>query len=325
MGSLDVAALAAAFPIGRPSQGARELDGHPAGSVWRLDTNRGAFFVKRVRLDDWQERIARGSAFEQAALAAGITMPALVAPHRPAFGDVAAVADQGFFRVHVWVDTHPVGAEDVGAWLGTTLATMHRIEPLPRAEPDPWWYGPSSTDTWEHWLSAGEESNQPWAEQLRARLPFVLDLITGIDAAFRHFGNYATRHPDVEPWNVGISAGGPILMDWDLAGPDSCPLVVAHAALNFSTGKGQLLPDRAVRIVRAYREAGGVPLGDGPGILSRRLGMMLARLAQRIRVSLGEEDSLDLEQAQTLARQRLYELPAFAKSLNWWERQLPRA
>jgi Ser/Thr protein kinase RdoA (MazF antagonist) len=292
--------------------------------VWRLDTDRGAL-VKRVRLDDWPERVARGSAFEQAALAAGISMPALVAPYRPAFGDVAAVADQGFFRAHVWVDTHPVDAADVGAWLGTTLAAMHRIEPLARAEPDPWWYGPSSPDTWEHWLSAGEESNQPWAELLRARLPFVFDLIESIELAFRHFGNYATTHPDVEPWNVGMSDDGPVLMDWDLAGPDSCPLVVAHAALNFSTLDGQLLADRAVRIVRAYREAGGSPLGDGPGLLSRRLGMMLARLAQRIRVSLGEEHSLDLEQARTLATQRLYELPAFANSLSRWELHLPRA
>jgi hypothetical protein len=154
---------------------------------------------------------------------------------------------------------------------------------------------------------------------------FVFDLIECIELAFRHFGNYATTHPDVEPWNVGMSDDGPVLMDWDLAGPDSCPLVVAHAALNFSTLDGQLRADRAVRIVRAYREAGGGPLGDGPGLLSRRLGMMLARLAERIRVSLGEEHSLDLEQARTLATQRLYELPTFANSLSRWELHLPRA
>jgi Ser/Thr protein kinase RdoA (MazF antagonist) len=152
----------------------------------------------------------------------------------------------------------------------------------------------------------------------------VLELLQQNARAFKRFGGYALTHPDVEPGNVAMSDAGPVLMDWDFAGPDSCPLVLAHAALNFALVDGQPDPTRIQRTVRAYREAGGAPLSDGSGLLTRRLGMLLSRLSERLRASIGEEDSLDPGQARFLAVKRLRDLPAFSASLSRWEELFPR-
>jgi hypothetical protein len=137
MRSLDVAALATEFPIGVPTGGARDLGRRTSRQAWQVDTNEGAFFVKRVDVGDWQEALGRGREFEQAAFAAGITMPAPVTPYRPAFGVAAQVGNLGLCRVHAWVDAEPVGVRDISTWLGTTLAAMHRIEPIDQAQPNP--------------------------------------------------------------------------------------------------------------------------------------------------------------------------------------------
>jgi hypothetical protein len=52
--------------------------------------------------------------------------------------------------------------------------------------------------------------------------------------------------------------------------------------------------------------------------------MLLSRLSERLRASIGEEDSLDPGQARFLAVKRLRDLPAFSASLSRWEELFPR-
>jgi hypothetical protein len=121
----------------------------------------------------------------------------------------------------------------------------------------------------------------------------------------------------VEPWNVLITGAGPVLVDWDGAGPDSAGLELAHAAVEFA-GSGRPAPDADAvrRTVRAYAEHGGM-VPTGPDVLVRRVGLLLGRLAGRLRMSLGEEPAGPHDPAAVEARigERLAGLHAFTERI----------
>ena len=114
-------------------------------------------------------------------------------------------------------------------------------------------------------------------------------------------------HRDVEPWNVLITSAGPVLVDWDAAGPDSAGLVAAHAAYAFP-GRG--------RTLAAYVAHGGRLPRPGD-LFARRAGLMLSRLAWRVGVTLGNADpgSFEIAALDRTAGDRLRDLPAFVAEL----------
>ncbi|WP_127499137.1 phosphotransferase [Actinoplanes solisilvae] len=136
--------------------------------------------------------------------------------------------------------------------------------------------------------------------------------------AFLNAGDYVVTHRDVEPWNVLMSAKGPVLIDWDVAGPDSASLEAAHSTLEFARRGRQDAPDAAAvhRTVDAYVSNGGTPFG-GPDVLARRAGLRLGRLAERLRMSLGDQDlgSRDLAAVERRAAEQIAETPALVAAL----------
>ncbi|MEV4623586.1 hypothetical protein AB0J74_33370 [Asanoa sp. NPDC049573] len=101
-----------------------------------------------------------------------------------------------------------------------------------------------------------------------------------------------------------VTPAGPVIVDWDGAGPDSAGLVAAHAAYAFGGG------------MEAYAAHGGhlPPTADR---LARRAGLMLSRLAWRIRATLGRDDPgpYPLAELDRTATDRLHDLPVFVADL----------
>lgn len=313
-------AVAAAFGLGHPT-GPLIGVAYTSQPTWRLDTDAGRVFVKRLDCAGWRDDLARAMDVERRAGAAGIALPRPLVPVSPTFGYAADVDGWGTVRAYEWVEGRALAADDdVGEWLGTTLARLHAVERR-TAVPDPSWYGLYPEQEWRSWLAAGLARGLAWAPALRRYLPDVLAASAWIRATFRDAGDHVLTHRDVEPWNVLVTPGGPVLVDWDTAGPDSAGLEVVHAAFDLAQHDRTEPDGRVFRtVLAAYRAAGGGPPPTGRGALARRLGLHLERLAERLRITLGLQrpGSVDPAAAETRAAHHLGRLPAFVATLATW-------
>ncbi|WP_422772093.1 phosphotransferase [Plantactinospora sp. WMMC1484] len=315
--------VADAFGLARPTGPFTEW-AHTSHRTWSLQTADGRVLVKQVDCAGWREQFARAMEFEGRARAAGIDLPRPVPPVRPAFGYVTEVSGFGMLRAYEWVPGRaPTAEDDLAEWLGTTLATLHRVHPLPAAEPEV--YGLHDRARWQRWRDEGARRGRPWAPLLAHRLPLLLAESERIRQGFEAAGGYVLTHRDVEPWNVLVTDdGAPVLVDWDTAGPDCAGLEAGHTAYAFAA-LGRQVPDPVVgrRILAAYARHGGrLPAADA--LLLRRAGMMLSRLAERLNVSVGWQESgpWDVAELDRTACARLERLPAFLAHLDDWARKL---
>nr|WP_255950533.1 phosphotransferase [Streptomyces sp. ODS25] len=189
------------------------------------------------------------------------------------------------------------------------------------------WYGVNPPDAWDRWLAAGHAGDRSWAPALRRHRGLIDDLTARIDAAYRAVDDHVVTHRDVVPHNVLIDAArGPVLIDWDTAGPDSATLETAATVFDGArhAGGGQE-PDPAwiAAALDAYQARGG-QIRSSEFLLARRLGVHLARCAERLRISLGEDSggSLDPAAAEERAARHLAALPEFSSWLLDWSRRL---
>ncbi len=83
-------------------------------------------------------------------------------PVRPAFGHAADLGPDGLVRAYEWVDGRALAdTDDVAAWLGGTLARLHRLAGAEDGGVPPEWYR-LDDDRWAGWLAAGERRGKPW-------------------------------------------------------------------------------------------------------------------------------------------------------------------
>lgn len=277
--------------------------------TWRFETADGAAYLVKDVPADWRSQLERANAFERRAAAAGLPMP------QP----VGGLVDVGgrLVRVSTWHDEVAQKPRTDPRWLGRTLAKLHEVQPLDASgPPEPQWYGIEPAARWQERLERAQARHASWADRLSERLPFLQEETDKIAEAFDQAGDYVFTHRDVEPWNVLHTQDGPLLADWDTAGPDSAQLEAAHAILDFARPDGGD-PDPAY--VAAAREAYGRPF-ESDHVLARRLGLMIARMAERIDVLAGQAEagSMDLADAEQRVRDRLDGLPAFVEDLRGW-------
>jgi Ser/Thr protein kinase RdoA (MazF antagonist) len=312
------AAIAQAFGLSQPI---RDLVPHRyrTSPTWLLETRDARFLVKLVPVAGREEQVQQAALFERQVAESGVDTPRVVLPVGEAVGSAAAVDGVGWVRVYQWVDGRDLhDDDDVTHWLARTLATIHAIEPV--TAPEPFIYGLHPSEQWNRWLEAGERAAKPWAPVLRGALPAIREMSGWISAALNRADDYVLTHRDVEPWNVMMAADGPVLIDWDPAGPDSASLETCHAAYAFATRGSQPKPGRLAddlaATITAYIGAGGTIRPDGD-LFARRIGMRINRLGWRLSISVGAEPlgPNELSEIDRRAVEQIQELPEFARRL----------
>lgn len=295
---MHAAAITAAFGLAAPTGDLTPLT-HQSSQTWTLDTADGRILLKHAG-----HTPAAAIAYEARARRAGVETPTPIPPVP------AHIDGLGPVRAYAWLDSRPLHpGDDIADWLGHTLARLHAISPAAAHGPD--WYH-LHDDRWQRWLDAG--ADRPWAPALRTHLPDIMAATATVAHTFDATDDHVVTHRDVEPHNILVTADGPVLIDWDAAGPDSAALEAAHAIYTLAT-HGRSTPDPATvrRALDAYTRHGGTP-PTGPGILARRLGMRLGRLAERLRISLGEQpdDPRDRAESDHRAEAQIRSIPDFS-------------
>lgn len=294
--------------------------------AWRVETGSGPVLVKRFWADldlPWRDELEKALEIEQLALQAGIETPEPLLPVRPLFGTVAGVARLGLLRAFRFIEHRPLTDDDnVGDWVGTTLARIHRLRRLESPPAPNWWYcqhPPVPPQQWSDWLADAEAASKPWAPLLRMRLDLIVSLAEQVLATFADSPPYVWSHRDVVPWNVLIPTSGkpPMLVDWDTSGPESAPLEAASAFTVFARrGRTDPDPEHFRQAYAAYVDADGKPIMARPGILDRLVGTELSRLASSIgRFFSPEQDDNEI-------RRQLERLAERITTIRRWEQTL---
>ena len=276
--------IAEAFGLAGPIGRLHPLPQRGFVRAWRLRTGSGQVLIKNFWPHDelpWQGSLETAMELQQRAVRTGIDTPEPIMPVEPVFGSVGRVEGHGLFRAYPYIEHRPLADEDVAGWLGQTLAGIHRLWPL-EARPAPnWWYGqdpPLPDDQWRAWLDEGEQAGTCWAPALRQHLDLVLEQSDQVITTFDTSPPYVISHLDVEPQNILITDGHPVLIDWDSAGGESVPLETAYVLVGFARRHRDPV-DRIRHSHRAYRRAGGAALPDRPQLLDREIGRHLASIA----------------------------------------------
>ena len=323
------ARISEAFGLGRPTGELLPLS-YRTSRTWTLPTVDGPVFVKHVAVDGWRDDFARAMDFERLAQTAGIAMSRPIPPPLPTLGYAVEIDGIGMMRAYEWIDGRPLADDDdVADWLGSTLGRLHGLAPVERdgtgRAAGPEWYRLHDAEMWRGWLADGRRLGKPWAPVLGQRLTDILTTAAWVESGFDSAGDYVVTHRDVEPWNVLITRSGPVLIDWDTAGPDSARLEATHAALAFAM-RGRAAPDAdEVRRTRAaYAGEGGAGIGGRDDAVVRRVGLLLGRLAERLRMSLGLQStgSQDLAELEERAVERISQVPQFVAAIRSYARTL---
>lgn len=280
--------VAQAFGLGTAIRPPRRLPGRSDADVWELYTDRGQWVAKIV-----SEVPPDSETLEWHARAAGVATPPPVLPGTPAPG-ARFWAPVAGVMVRVWrrVDGTPPAVpadRSVATWLGRTIATIAALD-LPAAAPQ--------ESTVDH---TGLETNL--AKAVRRMQAIVRE-------AMPHRPTVVLSHRDISRRNVLVTAAGPVLLDFDHAGPEA-PWweLVHHGFLLACRDLGPEDPDpTAVGLtVQAYADAGGKV---GPADMTA-YGGLVSGLLDWVALSVRTGDVEALRHAEQ-------SLPLVARSLERW-------
>ncbi|MDQ1065420.1 phosphotransferase enzyme family protein [Streptomyces canus] len=225
------------------------------GQIWKLSGNGTAWAVKELLFEKDEPDVGAESALRDAAETLGISAPRLM-PDRTG-AHVVRLPEGSYVKLYDWVDGTAADPSDPEtlSWCGRTLAILHRAGEGASGTPSGWYERCNPQSDWAELLGRVERAGLPWAGELRR---FVAT--TAVELA-RHVspsspGDVATSHLDMRPQNVLVGPDGPVLLDWDNAGPVSAERELARAVHVWSGGN-RFDAEAARRLVRAYRDAGG--------------------------------------------------------------------
>ncbi|GAB3742868.1 phosphotransferase [Microlunatus parietis] len=294
--------------LGTPLAPLTRIRGGAANRLYRLDTDRGSFAVKELNLLDrrWTYHLEDVFRFERAAFAAGIPMPE----------PIAAGPD---ILVHRWVEGSKLPEEPVspayGFEIGQLLARLHALDV-------DWPHEPSEEPMPLDWPDLAERAaatRQPWAEDLAAQAETFQAIAEFVGTCERP-GPVVVTHQDVQPWNLLVRDGRPVLLDWELSGLLDLSGELGSTALSLAKGRGfaSLQPAIFRSVLDGYVAGGGVLPPPGPSWFVFAIGGWLGHTRWNIlRCLAGVEAGTgpELAQSQVIARNGVRGLPNLFRRL----------
>ncbi|HVX47259.1 MAG TPA: phosphotransferase [Mycobacteriales bacterium] len=243
------------------------------GRIWRLDTTSGRYAVKELFWDSDEDTVRREVALRDAAAAAGIRAPANIAGP-----DGCYLRDR--LRCYEWIDGVAMRPDEPGRseWLGRTLARLHCLRPpveeRPRDPGEDWYDTAPAASEWDRLASV----DRPWAsavEHARPRLRELARMATRSDQPM------IFSHRDLQAQNVLIDGDGPVLLDWEDAGPVAPDRALAGALCTWHVRPERIDEAGITATMRAYRQGGGAARLKWPdsfgGIFAGALNFIVAQ------------------------------------------------
>ena len=224
------------------------------GQVWRLTTSRGTFAIKEQFDPFPEDEVREHAAFQEAAFAAGINVPAVIRDRdgRPAtmFGAVQV-------RAFAWVDLGERTPDVDPAAVGSVIASIHRL-PFPgRLPTDPWYTEPVGSDRWDALARRLHDASAPFAERFTA----MRDELVALEELIEEPRDLRTCHRDLWADNVLRTLDGPLcVIDWENCGLADPAQELALVLFEFGMGNA----DRTRTIYDSYLDAGGPGEIEGP-------------------------------------------------------------
>lgn len=322
----DVARLTLALGLG-------ELLGEPANlkpadtnPVWAAETDRGEWVIKTERPPGawWFDARAKSGALELAVREAGVP----VAMPADDLGDVGLWHDVGgdvYARALQRLDGHhpemPADPE-VAKWIGACLATIERVGMSADAQSDSG-YRLYPQAQWHEWIGEAvtdkclEPRTAADLSSVVAELAMIIATGRELDLPHQHL------HRDLRHTNIMITRTGPVLLDFDHAGPQ-VPWweFVGHSFTLASPMLGMVEPSRETvsSALSSYVEAGGSPGQADQTAFTGMLGARLTYVAHQLWVACGNRTDVIAyrQKAERGLRQAIACLPAIRSGVDRW-------
>jgi hypothetical protein len=235
------------------------------GQIWKLSGNGSSWAVKELLFGCDEEQVRREAALRQAAENLGIASPRLIpSRHGTYVSQLTPSSDGSYAKLYDWIDGTEADASDpdVLDWFGRTMALLHTAGEGARETPDSWYQRCPEHADWEDLHNKVLQAGLPWADALGRFIDTrAEELARWVSPSGP--GDLVMSHLDLRPQNVLVGPAGPVLLDWDNAGPVSAERELARAVYVWSGGN-EVNPDSARRLARAYRSAGGRATITGP-------------------------------------------------------------
>ena len=277
------------------------LYGKGSNRMYRLDTSQGSFAVKVLNHDrDWAFRHDDVFRFEQAAFAAGISMP------EPISADSEGL-------VHRWVEGDTVPEEPASGpfafEIGEILAQIHALDVT---WTDVGVEDPTPRD-WPELAERAAAAGQPWADVLASTVEVFLAIADFVDTCERP-GPVVLTHRDLHPWNLLARNGRPVVLDWEIVGMLDLASELGSTALSISKGPGFDDIDPAVfrSVLDGYVAGGGALPPPGPSWFVFMIGGWLGFTRRNILRCLADVEASngpDLTMCHDEVRNGLHGLP----------------
>lgn len=225
------------------------------GQIWKLSGNGTAWAVKELLFTTDGPDVGAEVALRDAAESLGVSAPRLM-PDRTG-AHAVRLPEGSWVKLYDWVDgaeADPAAAE-ILSWCGRTLALLHTAGEGTDETPSGWYEECPRDADWAALLDRVTRAGVPWAEEL-GRFTATAAVELGRHVSPSAPGDVVTSHLDLRPQNVLVGPAGPVLLDWDNAGPVSAERELARALYVWSGGN-RFDAEAARRLVRAYRDAGG--------------------------------------------------------------------
>jgi Ser/Thr protein kinase RdoA (MazF antagonist) len=260
----DAAEVAERFSLGANAVLSGPVARGEVGQVWRLSTSLGTFAVKEQFEPFPEHEVREHAAFQEAAHAAGIPVPAVIRTR-----DLDALTDLGGAQVRVfgWVDLLERDPNVDPAEVGTLVAAIHGLRFPGQLPTDPWYTDPVGAPRWDAIVRELQERDAPFAGRLAA----MRDELVALEELLEEPRDLQTCHRDLWADNVLRTPGGRLyVIDWENCGLADPSQELALVVFEFALGS----TERARALYDAYVEGGGPGRIDRPGTFS----MLVAQL-----------------------------------------------
>lgn len=284
------------FALGTAIMSVERFTGGSADCVWRLTTDLGTWAVKQsssaARDPEW---IAEGARFERVAWEHGVPMPE---PRMTVDGAPFRLAgfetSESILTVREWIEGTTVRwdeslqeREEAALLLCQGLTRLHQIEWATTSLVSDWWSASPGSARWEELAEMGRDKQSSWVVDMDSALPrlFAAEEIVAMPV----LGTLRRMcHRDPNPHNVLRAKGRIFLIDWDSAGMAIPEQEMAGVLANWACdGYGTPMDGLPVRMLSAYRTAGGAFTARDLSIFSMHLTGWLKWIELQMSISLG--------------------------------------